>query len=133
MRPIHHRLADRLHAHLFLYLLAYYVKRHMREAWRPLLFADEELGERTPTRDPVAAASANRNKATRRAAVGTPLHSFRTLLEDLASVTRNVCCAKGQRGTRPTEFELDTQLRAEHAHALEFLKETGSSAREHCL
>ncbi len=63
----------------------------MREAWRPLLFAVEELGERTRTRDPVAAAepsaSAKRKKATRRA-----------------------------------EFELDTQLSAEHARALELLK-----------
>ena len=126
VRPIHHRLAERVRAHLFLCLLAYYVEWHMREAWGPLLFADEELGERTRTRDPVAAAepsaSAKRKKATRRAADDTPLHSFRTLLEDLANVTRNVCCAKGPAGTRPTEFKLDTQLSAEHARALELLK-----------
>ncbi len=115
-----------MRAHLFLCLLAYYVEWRMREAWRPLLFADEEFGERTRTRDPVAAAersaSAKRKKATWRAADGTPLHSFRTLLEDLASVTRNVCCAKGPSGTRRAEFELDTQLSAEHARALELLK-----------
>ena len=126
VRPIHHRLADRVRAHLFLCLLAYYVEWHMREAWRPLLFADDELGERARTRDPVAAAepsaSAKRQKAMRRAADGTPLHSFRTLLEDLANVTRNVCRAKGPTGTRQTEFELDTQLSAQQARALELLK-----------
>ncbi len=126
VRPIHHRLADRVRAHLFLCLLAYYVEWHMREAWRPLLFADDELGGRARTRDPVAAAepsaSAKRKKATRRAADGTPLHSFRTLLEDLQNVTRNVCCAKGPTGTRQTEFELDTQLSTQHARALELLK-----------
>ena len=126
VRPIHHRLADRVRAHLFVCLLAYYVEWHMREAWRPLRFADDELGGRARTRDPVAAAepsaSAKRKKATRRAADGTPLHSFRTLLEDLQNVTRNVCCAKGPTGTRQTEFELDTQLSMQHARALELLK-----------
>ena len=60
--------------------------------------------------------------ATRRAADGTPLHSFRTLLEDLTNVTRNVCWAQGQEGTRQSEFELDAQLNAEQARALELLK-----------
>ena len=126
IRPIHHRLADRVRAHIFLCLLAYYVEWHMREAWRPLLFADNELAERARTRDPVApaepSASAKRQKATRRAADGTPLHSFRTLLEDLANVTRNVCRAKGQEGSRQSEFELDTQLSTEQARAIELLK-----------
>lgn len=127
VRPIHHRLTDRVRAHLFLCMLAYYVEWHMREAWRPLLFADEELGEGARRRDPVAAAepsaSAKRKKAERRAADGTPLHSFRTLLEDLQQVTRNVCWAQGPAGTQPAEFELDTPLRAEHARALKLLKE----------
>ena len=54
VRPIHHRLADRVRAHPFLSMLAYYVEWHICEAWRPLLFADEELAERTRMRDPVA-------------------------------------------------------------------------------
>ena len=126
VRPIHHRLADRVRAHLFVYLLAYYVEWHMREAWRPLLFADDELAARARTRDPVAAAepspNAKRQKVTRRAADGTPLHSFRTLLEDLATITRNVCRTQGETDKRQIEFELDTQLRAEQARALELLK-----------
>ena len=92
----------------------------MREAWRPLLFADDELAAWARTRDPVAAAE--RQKVTRRAADGPPLHSFRTLLEDLATVTRNVCRTKGETDTRQTEFELDTQLSAEQARILKLLK-----------
>ena len=88
VRPIRHRLAARVRAHIFLCVLAYYVEWHMREAWRPLLFADDELAARARTRDPVAAAepsaSAKLKKATRQSADGTPLHSFRTLLADLA-------------------------------------------------
>ncbi|MDE0624119.1 MAG: hypothetical protein OXH83_20845, partial [Bryobacterales bacterium] len=99
---------------------------NMREAWRPLLYADDELAERARTRDPVAPAepsdSAQRQKATRKAADGTSLHSFRTLLEDLARVVRNDCRAKGEQGPRPCEFELDTQLTAEQARALELLR-----------
>ena len=116
----------RVGAHLFVCLLAYYVERHMREAWRPLLFADNELAERARTLDPVApaepSASAKRQKATRRAEDGTPLHGLRTLLEHLANVTRIVCRATGQGGSRQSEFELDAQLSAEQARAMELLK-----------
>jgi hypothetical protein len=55
IRPIHHRLEDRVRAHIFLCMLAYYVEWHMREAWRELLFADEDL-EAKIDRDPVAPA-----------------------------------------------------------------------------
>src|SRR6266702_3692319 len=60
VRPIHHRLADRVRAHVFLCLLAYYVEWHMREAWRELMFADTEQKAKA-TRDPVA--PAKRSKA----------------------------------------------------------------------
>ncbi|EQD73917.1 hypothetical protein B1A_04710, partial [mine drainage metagenome] len=55
VRPIHHRLEDRVRAHIFLCMLAYYVEWHMLEAWRPLLFADEDQ-EAKAHRDPVAPA-----------------------------------------------------------------------------
>ena len=45
VRPIHHRTADRVRAHILLCLLAYYVEWHLRQAWEPLLFEDEELAE----------------------------------------------------------------------------------------
>ena len=99
VRPIHHRLENRVRAHIFLCMLAYYVEWHMREAWRELLFADEDLAAKT-TRDPVAPAQrseAAQIKATTHSLEdGTPAHSFRTLLQTLATIVRNVCRIPGE-------------------------------------
>jgi transposase len=56
VRPIHHHLENRVRAHIFLCMLAYYIEWHMREAWRPILFADEDQAAKE-TRDPVAPAT----------------------------------------------------------------------------
>src|SRR5439155_16852459 len=83
VRPIHHRTADRVRAHIFLCMLAYYVEWHMREAWRELMFADTD-NQAKATRDPVA--PARRSKAALAKAArhtlddGTPVHSFATLM-----------------------------------------------------
>ena len=94
IRPIHHWLETRVRAHIFLCMLAYYVEWHMREAWRELLFADEDLKRKT-RRDPVAAATRSEaalNKvATHTLDNGSPAHSFRTLLEELSTIVRNTC------------------------------------------
>src|SRR6185437_16095258 len=94
IRPIHHRLEDRVRAHIFLCMLAYYVEWHMREAWRELLFADEDLIRKTH-RDPVAAAqrseAALQKAATHTLEDGSQAHSFRTLLQELATIVRNTC------------------------------------------
>ena len=94
IRPIHHRLADRVRAHIFLCMLAYYVEWHLREAWRELLFADEDQAAKA-TRDPVApaqrSAGAKAKVARKRHEDGTPIHSFQTLLADLATIVRNTC------------------------------------------
>ena len=83
VRPIHHRTADRVRAHIFLCMLAYYVEWHMREAWRELMFADTDQ-EAKATRDPVAPAKRSKAalaKAARHTlADGTPAHSFATLM-----------------------------------------------------
>ena len=98
VRPIHHHLADRVRAHIFLCMLAYYVEWHMREAWRPLLFAEEDLAAKA-TRDPVApakrSAAAEEKVATRTLDDGSPVHSFRTALEDLSTIVRNTCRTPG--------------------------------------
>jgi len=103
VRPIHHRLGGRVRAHIFLCMLAYYVEWHMREAWRPLLFADEDQAAKQ-TRDPVApaqrSAAALRKVHTKVLADGTPVHSFQTLLKDLSTMVRNVC---RRRDARPDE------------------------------
>ncbi len=95
VRPIHHRLEARVRAHILICVLAYYVEWHLRRAWRPLLFEDEELEGDRAVRDPVAAAqpsdSVRRKKATHQTAGGLPVHSFRTLLVHLGCRSRGRC------------------------------------------
>ncbi|HSV92874.1 MAG TPA: transposase, partial [Desulfobacterales bacterium] len=117
VRPIHHRLEDRVRAHIFLCLLAYYVEWHMRAAWRPLLFADEDQPAKA-TRDPVAPAA--RSEAALRkvhAKVlddGTPVHSFRTLLAELSGIVRNVCRRQDAAADEPTFTILTTPNATQH-------------------
>jgi len=93
VRPIRHRLEERVKAHIFLSMLAYYVQWHLAEAWKPLLFADEAPGGEAREADPVAPAKrsgAARAKAqTRRLADGSPAFGFRSLLTHLATIVRN--------------------------------------------
>ena len=89
VRPIHHRTEAHVRAHIFLCLLAYYVEWHLRQAWAPLLVADEALETDRQTRDPVAPATPSpavrRKKAERQTPEGLPLHSFDTLLATLGT------------------------------------------------
>lgn len=124
IRPIHHHLADRVRSHIFLCMLAYYVEWHLREAWRPLLFADEDQAAKA-TRDPVApatrSAAAMLKVATRQLEDGTPVHSFRTLLHDLATIVRNVCRIRDHEEA-PT-FTVTTTPTAEQRRAYDLLKQ----------
>lgn len=105
VRPIRHRTEERVPAHIFLCLLAYYVEWHMRKAWAPILFEDDEVDADRKVRDPIAPAkpsqSARQKKAARRTADGLPVHSFRTLLADLATRCRNTRRIKSDE-TSPT-------------------------------
>jgi len=91
VRPVHHRLASRVRAHVFLCMLAYHVEWHMRRSLAPLLFDDHEPPDNSKA--PVKPAQRSRaalDKAnSRRTADGFPVHSFQTLLADLATLTRN--------------------------------------------
>ena len=95
VRPVHHRLAHRVKAHVFLCMLAYYVEWHMRRALAPMLFDDHDPAAAAQARpSPVAPAQrspAARTKAQgrKRTPDGLPVHSFRTLLKDLATLARN--------------------------------------------
>ncbi len=97
VRPIRHRTEDRVKAHIFLSMLTYYVRRYMSEALRPLLFADEDQ-EAKLVRDPVAPAKrseeALKKVTTKTLADGTPAHSFRTLLDHMSTITRDLCVQK---------------------------------------
>jgi len=109
VRPIRHRDPDRVRAHIFLCMLAYYVQWHMRKALAPLLFIDEELEDNRAKRDPVAPAkpseSVKKKKTLRLTPDGLPIHSFDTLLEELGTRCRNECQLKTD-SSAPTFFKL---------------------------
>ena len=98
VRPIFHRTEERVKAHIFLCMLAYYVEWHMRQSLAPLLFADEDLNEDRKTRDAVApaqpSASAREKKATHKTTDEFPAHSFQTLIKALGTRCRNLCRVK---------------------------------------
>jgi transposase len=94
VRPIYHRLAERVRAHVFLCMLAYYVEWHMRRKLAPLLFDDEEPEVGQELRSSLVAPaqrspSAKRKARTKKTAEGLPVHSFSTLLKDLSTLTKN--------------------------------------------
>ncbi|MFQ5791846.1 MAG: IS1634 family transposase [Acidobacteriota bacterium] len=116
VRPIRHRNEVRVRAHVFICMLSYYVEWHMRKALAPLLFDDEELDEQRKKRDPVAparqSASAKRKKTSRRTPDGFPVHSFETLMEELATLCRHRCriksdpsCPTFRQLTEPTPLQ----------------------------
>jgi transposase len=120
VRPIHHHLENRVRAHIFLCMLAYYVEWHMREAWRPILFADENQAAKE-TRDPVAPATRS-DGATKKAATkcledGTAVQSFSTLLADLAMITRSTFAPVGDSGASRT-FTMTTEPSPSQKRAL---------------
>jgi transposase len=92
VRPIRHRSEERVPAHIFLCVLAYYVEWHLRRVWAPLLFADEDRREERKHRDPVLlaqpSASVERKKRSHQTADGLPVHDFHGLLAELASRAR---------------------------------------------
>ena len=94
VRPIFHRTDDRIRAHVLLCMLAYYVVWHMQRSLAPLLFVDEDPQAGTARRDSIVAPSERSEAADRKAARkpnsdGVPVHSFRTLLKDLATLVKN--------------------------------------------
>lgn len=94
VRPIYHQLPERVRAHVFLCMLAYYVEWHMRKKLAPLLFDDEDPQASQALRASIVAPAqrspgAQRKVNTLRTEDGLPLHSFATLLKELATLTRN--------------------------------------------
>jgi transposase len=125
VRPIHHRTADRVRAHIFLCMLAYYVEWHMREAWRELMFADTNQQAKA-TRDPVAPAKRSKKALAKVASHtlddGTPAHSFSTLLAELATIVRNTCRTPHAGPDTPT-FEVLTTSNAKQQRALDLIEQ----------
>ena len=121
IRPVRHRREDRVRAHAFLCLLAYYLEWHLRAAWGPLLFTDEQPPLHA---DPVAKAErspqAKRKASTQRTASGDRCHSFTSLLSELALIARNTNRVRGKHAT----FDTVTESNPTQAHALALLERT---------
>src|SRR3990170_1837050 len=116
IRPIRHRREDRVRAHAFLCLLAYYLEWHLRAAWAPLLFTDEQP---PLTADPVAKAerspAAKRKASTKRTTTGDVCHSFTSMLAELALIVRDTNRIAGTEAT----FTKTTRANPTQARALE--------------
>ena len=124
VRPIHHRTENRVRAHLFLCMLAYYVEWHMRQAWAELLFADTEQGLKE-SRDPVTPAKrsevAMQKVASLKLDDGSMAHSFATLMADLSTIVQNTCKAPGSE-QEATTFEVTTNPTLKQQRAMELIK-----------
>lgn len=125
VRPIRHWNPGRVRAHIFLCMLAYYVQFHMQEAWRSLLFFDEDLWTRE-REDAVSPAprskSAETKDSTRKTPSGGVVHSFRTLLSALGGIVRNVCRRKGASPDEPT-ITLETKSAGVQAEAISLVEQ----------
>jgi Transposase DDE domain len=114
IRPIRHRLEDRVRAHVLIGMLAYHISWHMQQRLAPVLFTDDDPAARAARPSPVAPArrspAARAKAATKTTADGQPVHSFATLLDDLATIAANrIQPAAGQPGftliTTPTPVQ----------------------------
>jgi len=135
VRPIRHRTEDRVPAHIFLCMLAYYVEWHLRRAWAPLLFEDEERWDGRKRRDPILPAkpsdSAQRKKRSQETADGLPVHSFETLMEDLASRARVTYALKPLKAAENTnlKFQQVPEPTSVQARAYELIRMFPVTAR----
>ena len=125
VRPIHHHLEKRVRAHIFLCMLAYYVEWHMRQAWRELMFADEDQAAKA-TRDPVAPAQRSEAAMKKVASLtlddGTPVHSWHSLMGELSTIVRNTCRAPNGADGAPT-FQITTTPTPKQKRALELINQ----------
>ncbi|MCH7719954.1 MAG: IS1634 family transposase [Planctomycetes bacterium] len=122
IRPIHHRLDDRIGAHVFLCMLAYYVEWHMRSKLAPILFDDHEKGQAEGQRQSIVApaprsGAAQKKDRSKRTEDDYPGHSFRSVLQDLGTLAKNRVRIRES----GDEFYLNTTPTPGQAHALQLL------------
>jgi transposase len=121
IRPIHHHLEDRVRAHVFLCTLAYYLTWHLRHVWTPMLFKDENpLVQPDPVAKAIRSPDAQRKARTKRTPAGDPAHSYKSLLAELATLTRNTIRLPGttatfEKLTQPTPLQARALDLAQHA------------------
>jgi hypothetical protein len=127
IRPIRHWTEGRVRAHVFLCMLAYYVAWHIERAWAPLLFRDEEPADLPDPVAPARRSDAALVKArTHTLADGTPVHSVRTLLAELATLTRNLVVPPGAPDEAAFEITATPTLLQARAFALLGLSPAGT-------
>jgi transposase len=135
VRPIRHRTEDRVPAHIFLCVLAYYVEWHLRRAWAPLLFEDEERWEERKHRDPVLSAqpsaAVQRKKSSHETADALPVYSFADLLQELATQARVTYALKFDKAEEktPATFRQVPDPTPVQARAYELLRTFPVTAR----
>lgn len=122
IRPIHHRRNHRVRAHVLLCMLAYYLEWHMRQALKPILFDDHDKQAAEAARSSVVAKAvrseaAKRKISTKRTDDDLPVHSFQSLLADLATFTRNTMMM----GDSSATFVLYPKLTPVQEYALQLL------------
>lgn len=116
IRPIYHRLPDRVEAHVFICMLAYYVEWHMRKALAPILFDDHNKAEAEQQRESIVAPAkrsldAELKALRKKTKDGFTVHSFQTLLSDLQTIVKNRIQLKGASAstfdkiTTPTPYQ----------------------------
>lgn len=124
VRPIYHRLARRVKAHVFLCMLAYYVEWHMRQVLAPILFDDHDKAAAQIQRESIVAPAKRSLAAEAKACSkvcedGTPVHSFRMLLSDLATIVKNTVEMKNE--PRSARFDKITQPTSSQQKAFNLL------------
>lgn len=124
VRPIRHRTEPHVRAHIFLCMLAYYVQWHMRKDLSPILFQDDELDTDRWTRHAVAKAAPSptvqAKKLTKKTPEGWPIHSFESLLKNLATRCRNTC--RTGEGKTTIQFDQLTSPTPFQVHVFKLLK-----------
>jgi hypothetical protein len=127
VRPIYHRLENRVRAHVFLCMLAYYVEWHMRRALAPILFEEDDPTQAAQLRKSMVAPAQRSERAqakeqSKRTEEDLPVHSFSTLLKDLATLVRNWIQPK-QAQSASAEFTMDSQPTALQRRAFQLLNQ----------
>ena len=125
VRPIYHWLNNRVRAHLFICMLAYYLEWHLRQCWAPLLFEeDDKAGAEALRRSIVAPAKrsekAQKKAQTKRTQEGYAVHSFATLLTDLGTIVKNRVRPK-HHDLAAHEFTVQTTMTDSQHHAFVLL------------
>ncbi len=123
VRPIYHWLDDRIRAHVFLCMLAYYVEWHMRQRLATILFDDHQREEAEQTRQSIVAPAPRSDAAhekdfTKRTADDRPVESFQTLLDNLGTLTKN----RVRMANTGAEFYVLTQPTPYQQHVLDLLE-----------